>query len=228
MASYRLPRNEDIFFKKSYCPKCNKPIKYLSLVPILSWVFQGGKCSKCGAKISIRYPLIEIITSGLFVLSYLKFGVNYNTILFDLLITVSMIMLISDLETLIIPDSMQVCLLILSFIFIYINKLNFIYSAMSALLYFVVIYIAGFIVEKWKKKSAIGGGDIKFITIAGLTLGLENLPLFLFISGVIGIIFGLIWKKITKNEYFPFGPSLIIAYLVLFYTLSNIFISINW
>lgn len=217
MASYRLPKNEDIFIKKSYCPKCNQSIKFFSLIPILSWIFQRGKCSKCGAKISIRYPLTEIITSILFVISYLRFGFSYNTIIFDLIIVTSMIMIISDLETYIIPDSMQVCLLILSCIFIYINKFNLYYSFGSAFAYFSTIYIAGFIVEKLKKKEAVGGGDIKFITIAGLVLGFESLTLFLFFSGLIGVIFGLTWKKITKNEYFPFGPALIISYLILFY-----------
>ena len=77
--------------------------------------------------------------------------------------------------------------------------------------------LTGFIVEKWKKKDAIGGGDIKFITIVGLVLGIDFLPMFLFMSGVIGVVFGLIWKKATKNEYFPFGPALILSFLFILF-----------
>lgn len=215
MASHRLPLNEDIFFKKSYCPKCKKAIKVISLIPIFSWLFQGGKCLNCKAKISIRYPLTEIITSILFLFSYIKFGASFNTIIFDLMIVVCMIMIITDLEHYIIPDSMQICLLLLSIIFIYNNNLDIFYSTISGAVYFFIIAATGYIVEKWKKKEAIGGGDVKFITIVGMILGLNLLPTFLLLSGMIGVIFGLFWKKITKNEYFPFGPALIISFLSL-------------
>jgi prepilin signal peptidase PulO-like enzyme (type II secretory pathway) len=91
MASYRIPRKEDIVKKRSYCTKCNKTIKALSLIPILSWFLQGGKCSSCHAKISIRYPLIELATSALFVISYLNFGISMNTIIVDISITLLII-----------------------------------------------------------------------------------------------------------------------------------------
>ncbi len=217
MASYRLPRNEDIFFKRSYCPKCGKPIGFFSLIPIFSWIFQGGKCSKCKSKISIRYPIIEIITALLFLLSYFKFGVSYNTIIIDLIIVVCVVMTVSDLENYIFPDSMQISLLVFVLLFIFYNGFDIFCSVISALIYFLLIMLTGFIVGKWKKQDAIGGGDIKFITIVGLILGIDFLPMFLFMSGVIGVIFGLIWKKTTKNEYFPFGPALIMSFLFILF-----------
>ena len=217
MLSYRLPRNEDIVFKKSYCPTCNQPIKLWSLIPILSWIFQGGECSNCGAKISIRYPLIEIATAIMFYLSYLKFGVDWNTIIFDMIIVVCFTMFISDLETYILPDSLQISLLVLSLAFIFYNHFDILQSVISAFLYFIIIYITAYIVSKWKKKDSLGGGDIKFITVAGLILGLNNLTMFLFLAGLFGIIFGLIWKIFKKNDYFPFAPALIFSYLLLIY-----------
>lgn len=98
MASYRIPRKEDIVIKRSHCTKCNKEIKALSLIPILSWIFQGGKCSNCHAKISIRYPLIEVIASILFVISYLNFGISINTIILDIIITSLIIFITIILE----------------------------------------------------------------------------------------------------------------------------------
>ena len=215
MASYRLPLGQDIVFKPSYCPKCGNKIGLLSLIPIFSWIFQGGKCAKCGDKISVRYPLTELATSLMFLISYLKFGLTANTIIFDFMIVISMIMIITDLEHYIILDSMQIAMLILSLIFILFNDLSLFYGVISAVIYFSIISIAGFIVSKIKKRESIGFGDVKFITIAGLILGIELLPLFLFLSGMLGIIFGLIWKKFKKNEYFPFGPALIVSYLFL-------------
>ncbi len=215
MASYRLPLNEDIVFKPSYCPNCKKSIGIFSLIPIFSWIFQGGKCSNCKTKISIRYPLTELITSIMFLLSYLKFGFTYNTIIFDLIIVVCMIMIITDLEHYVIMDSCQLTLLILVILFITYNQFNLIYSVISSILYFATIFIAGYIVKIIKKKESIGYADIKFITISGLLLGINYLPQFLFLSGIIGVISGLLWKKFKKNEYFPFGPALIISFISL-------------
>jgi prepilin signal peptidase PulO-like enzyme (type II secretory pathway) len=219
MASYRLPRNEDIFCKKSYCPKCKKAIKYFSLIPIFSWIFQKGRCSICGIKISIRYPLIEIITSILFLLSYFKFGISFNTIIFDLIIVTCLIMLVADFETYILPDSLQISLLILSLAFIYNNNYDIFYHTCSALLYFLVMYLTALVVSRLKKKDALGGGDLKFITIVGLILGINEITIFLFLSGLIGVIFGLIWKKVKKNDYFPFAPALISSFLLLMFIL---------
>lgn len=219
MASYRLPRKEDIFLKKSYCPKCKKRLKLKSLIPIFSWIFQKGRCSECKTKISIRYPIIEVITAFFFLLSYFKFGFSMNTIIFDLIIVVCLTMLISDLETYTLPDTLQVSLLVLSLSFICNNDCDIFYSVFSAFLYFLIIYLTALIVSKWKKKDALGGGDIKFITIAGLILGIYNLTIFLFLTGLIGVIFGLIWKKVRKNEYFPFAPALIVSYLLLLFFL---------
>ena len=219
MASYRLPKREDVFFKKSYCPRCNKALKFRSLIPVFSWIFQKGKCSMCGAKISIRYPLIEILTAVFFLLSYLKFGFSLNTIIVDLIIVVCFTMLVSDLETYTLPDSLQISLFVLSLSFICNNNYNIYHSILSAFLYFLVIYLTALIVSKWKHKDALGGGDIKFITIAGLVLGVYNITIFLFLAGLFGVIFGLIWKKFKKNEYFPFGPALIISFLFLVFHL---------
>jgi prepilin signal peptidase PulO-like enzyme (type II secretory pathway) len=219
MASYRLPKKEDILLKKSYCPKCNKPLKFISLIPIFSWIFQKGKCLNCGAKISVRYPLIEITAAVLFVLSYLKFGVSFNTMIFDLIIVVCLTMFVADLETYTLPDLLQIALLILSLTFIFNNDYDFCYAILSGFAYFLAFYLTAFLVSKWKKKEALGGGDIKFVSIIGLILGINNIVIFLFLAGLFGIIFGLIWKKTKKNEYFPFAPALIVSFLLLVFFL---------
>lgn len=215
MASYRLPRNEDLFFKSSYCTNCKDKIGFVSLVPIFSWIFQGGKCLKCKQKISIRYPLIEAITSLFFIFSYIYLGFGLNMIMIDMIFVCCLIMIVTDLEHCIMPDSMQICLLIIGLFFIYYNNIDILYSVFSALIYFLIIYVSGFIVEKWKKKEAIGGGDLKFITIAGMYLGMKKLPYFFLIAGIVGLVFGLIWNKGRKDKYFPFAPALILSFLML-------------
>ncbi len=76
LANYRIPRKKDIVCTRSFCPKCNHKLSFFDLIPILSYLFQGGKCRYCKEKISIRYPLLEIGTGVLFLAIYMIFGIT--------------------------------------------------------------------------------------------------------------------------------------------------------
>ena len=80
LATYRIPLRQDILYKRSYCPKCNHKLGFLDMIPILSYAFLRGKCRYCKSKISIRYPLIEIICGLSFVVLALGLGINIKTI----------------------------------------------------------------------------------------------------------------------------------------------------
>ncbi|MDR0423552.1 MAG: prepilin peptidase [Rickettsiales bacterium] len=214
MASWRLPREEGLF-KDSFCPKCRKKIGMKSLIPVFSWAWQGGKCSNCNQKISIRYPLIEIVTALLFVISYMRFGDSLNTIIFDLILSVCLIMFVSDFETYLIPDSLQISLFILSLFFVLNNNYNMWACLVDAFIYYCLIMLVAFFVKKWKKKEVLGMGDVKFIMIVGFVLGIESANLFFLFSGFIGTIFGILWTRFKGSEYYPFGPALIASFLLL-------------
>ena len=74
LATYRIPRKQDIVFKRSYCPNCRHELGFFDLIPVLSYIFVGGKCKYCKQKISIRYPLFELSNGLVFVCIYLLFG----------------------------------------------------------------------------------------------------------------------------------------------------------
>jgi len=218
MASHRLPKEEDLFFKRSYCPKCKKSIKVKSLVPIFSWLIQKGKCSECKNPIPKRYILIESITSLLFLINYLQFGFTVNGIILYLLLVCLMIMIVTDLEHYIIPDSIQIIMAILGFVYVIVNNIDIAYTIVSSLCYLIFICVLSFVCSKVLKKEALGGADIKFFAVVGIFLGILFLPSFLFMSGLFGTLFGLIWKKITGKEIFPFGPALAVSlYLCLYF-----------
>ena len=80
LATYRIPLNEDITHKHSYCPKCNHKLSFLDMIPILSYLFIRGKCRYCKAKISPRYFIIEVLCGLSFVLLALTIRVNIYTI----------------------------------------------------------------------------------------------------------------------------------------------------
>ncbi|MFC1539739.1 prepilin peptidase, partial [Candidatus Latescibacterota bacterium] len=104
---YRLPRNESILFPPSHCPVCNKPIRYIDNIPVLSYILLGGKCRSCSAKISLKYPAIEFITAamavGLFILHGLTVQFASDLCLGAILLSSAVI----DSKYLIIPNSLN-------------------------------------------------------------------------------------------------------------------------
>lgn len=77
LATYRIPRKQDIMVKRSYCPNCEHELGFFDLFPVLSYVFLGGKCRYCKEKISIRYPLFEIFNGIFFLVTYLLFDISW-------------------------------------------------------------------------------------------------------------------------------------------------------
>ena len=82
LAVYRIPLHKDITHERSFCPNCNHRLEFLDLIPVLSYIFLGGKCRYCGKKIRIRYLILEIVSGIVFLFTYLSFGIHfpyYNT-----------------------------------------------------------------------------------------------------------------------------------------------------
>lgn len=207
-ASYRLPLGIDVVKKPSYCPSCNHKLGFRDLFPVFSWLSSGGKCRHCKSKISIRYPLIELATALLFALVYVKFGFTLLGAVLMLMTVMLMILIVADLEHYIIPDTVHVVLLPLGALYHYLKMTayedplyGFLFGAgLGLFLHYVYSWIRG--------RTMLGFGDVKFLGVMGLWLGLYPLIPALVISGVFGVVFGLIWRVITKNPVFPFGPSL--------------------
>lgn len=213
--SYRMAKKESFVMVRSKCVKCDTPLKTKNLFPLFSYIFQGGKCSNCHQKISIKYPLIEIFFAALFVFIYYHFGQKLDARFFLVcsISTVMVIMSLVDLEEYFIPDSLQYVLAVLVCLLLYVggdktaitNNIPsaFIYTSFGLALY-LYFYVFG-------RVSAIGIDDIKFLFIAGLLIGTAGFLNFIFMSGIFGIFFGAIWIKFKKEEFFPFAPALCIA-----------------
>jgi len=211
LVSYRLPLGEDIVIKPSRCPKCETKLQFLDLWPVLSWVCNGGKCRHCKTPISARYPLTELATAAMFVLLYLKFGLTIKAIMLAMLWVILMVMIVVDFEHYIIPDQIHYVLLPLGLGYQYyigtpadsVLKGAMLGGGIALLLHYGYRYL--------RKKEGLGFGDVKFFAVAGVWLGLNPIVPFLFFSGLLGVITGLIWKILKKGPIFPFGPSLALA-----------------
>lgn len=214
-ASHRLPQDEDFVFKRSACPKCGNSLGVRDLVPLFSWIFLRAKCRKCSAKISIRYPLVELVCGvGLWLL-YQKYGLTLNFYIFGALMVVLMVMIVADFETYTMPDSTTIAAFILALVYHYYNPSD--YS--NYLIGFVLCLAVGLGLKYGflliKKRDALGWGDIKFLPVAGAWVGFSQLPVYFFSSGVLGVVIGLVWRKITGSREFPFGPALAISMFII-------------
>ena len=226
MASYRLalinssesPSWKDLIYRRSFCPNCDNKLKIKQLLPIFSWLFYRGRCAFCSQKISIRYLLIEITTAILFLIIFLAFGskIDVGLIIILLMATTLMIMVVVDVEHYFIPNISQIALVILVLIYhlIIAGQHSLVYYLLSSIGFFIfsVVLHYGFLFST--KKQGIGEDDLKFFAVAGLMLGIDQLILFMTLNGIFGIIFGLLWTRLKKDNTFPFAPVLAISFLL--------------
>lgn len=210
MASYRLAIEKSLM-GRSFCPKCKHQLGVLDLLPVVTYLFNRGKCRYCKAKISLRYPAIELATGLLFVISLL-FSSNIGESIILCLVSVTLVIMIAtDLEHYIIPDEIQISLLIIGVIYGIYNSIPVVNMIFIPFAYFAcaTLLMEGF--KKICKKDGLGFGDVKFFAVCGFFIPLKGVAFFLFVSGILGLFTALIWKILNKGKLFPFGPSLAIA-----------------
>lgn len=216
---YRVPRKENFISSRSKCTACGEEIKAIDLIPIVSYVLLRGKCRYCGQKISIRYPLIEIMMGLCFVFSYLKYGFSWTTLEVIVLISICCVATFIDLDHRIIPNKLVIFALVTALIF---RVLNYDASLMEIALGFLV---GGGILLIIALLGPMGGGDIKFMAAMGLWLGATKVLLAITISFVFGALVGvlLIALKIkSRKDYIPFGPFLSLGSIIAFVYFNEI------
>jgi prepilin signal peptidase PulO-like enzyme (type II secretory pathway) len=213
-ASYRLPLGIDVVRKPSFCPTCATRLSFKDLCPVFSWVFTGGKCRYCAAKISLRYPLIEIVMSLIFILIYALCGLTLPAFILAGMAVCLMIMIVADLEHYIIPDVVHILLLPLAIAYRFAIETfspdilwGFgLMTGIALLLHYGYSALRG--------RAMLGFGDVKFFAVVGVWLDISTIPIFLLLAGILGVIFGGIWRLIGKGQVFPFAPALAVSLFI--------------
>lgn len=215
LVSYRLANNQPIIFTRSKCTNCGTNLGVLNLIPLISWIIQLGKCSKCHHKISIRYPLIELgfVVSFLMIYFSLDQQLSYKMLLYFGITGIFIVMSTIDIEKYFIPDSTQYALTILvTLLLISEGSTRLIFTNIAASFLYIGFGLAlfGFFYIT-TKVEALGIDDLKFLFIIGLLLGTKDFLSFMLLSGVFGTILGIIWQKVKNEDVFPFAPSLCLS-----------------
>lgn len=202
---YRIPKKEDIVFERSHCMSCGNVLKWYELIPLFSFIVQGGKCRNCKTKLSAQYPLIELLNGLIYVWIFIVKGFCPESILFCICASVLIVISVIDWRTFEIPFGCNIIIGILGIVRVFLNLAHWYdyvigFFAVSGL--FLIIY--------WITKGrGIGGGDIKLMAAAGLLLGWQNILLSLMIGSIAGSVIHLALMKIQgKDRVLAFGPYL--------------------
>ena len=215
---HRLSKNESAIKPRSHCEFCGHTLAWYELIPIVSFLIQGGKCRKCRAKLSWWYPLIEIITGLFFVGCYLYYGFTYDLLLALIISSVLIITCISDFNYLVILDEVLVVSSLAALVVIFLKAgLNgLIISLLSGLLMFFFMLMVKIVGDKAFKRESLGGGDIKLSLFIGLVLGYKLSFINLVLASFLALPVAFYYLVKLKDREVPFGPFLIISTFIIY------------
>lgn len=213
VVAVRLPKGESIVGPRSHCLSCSTPLKPHELIPVVSYIVKGGRCSHCGSTIPPFYLVVEIVTACLFVLAFWRFGWSFELFAALPLLSILVVTAHIDLRHKLIPNKM--------------TYPGMIYFALLRLLYHPDPwwhYVLGFFVAGGLllfiaiiSRGGMGGGDIKLMAMAGLAIGWRWALLAFVVATLIGGLCGLLLlllRRAGRKDAIAFGPFLAIGIVV--------------
>lgn len=212
----RLPQNIPFSNDRSACPHCSTQLSWYENIPLLSFLLQVGKCRHCKRRISFIYPAVEMFTGGLFAVSYIQFGLEWELLTALLLVSMLMIVLVADIAYMLIPNKVLLFFLPLLIGMRIIVPLDPWWSPLAGGLIGVAVVALIILVSR----GGMGAGDMKLFGVLGIVLGTEKLLLAFFLSCTIGALIGLVLlvgKLIDRKQPVPFGPYIVVAALISFF-----------
>ncbi|HEY2421895.1 MAG TPA: prepilin peptidase [Neobacillus sp.] len=217
----RIPLKKSIITPRSSCPNCGHQLTAYELIPVVSYMIQGGKCRGCKSRISPIYPIFELLTGILFMTAPLVVGWTGELLVALTLISMFMIIIVSDIHYMIIPDK-----ILLWFAGIFLLE-RVIWpltpwwdSLIGALTGFILLLVIALV-----SKGGMGFGDVKLYALLGLILGFKLVLLSFFLSTLYGAVLGglaLLLKIVKRRQPIPFGPFIAAGTLTAYYWGSDL------
>lgn len=212
----RVPKKESIVSPPSHCTVCDRRLTAVDLIPVFSYVFLRGKCRGCGTKISVIYPLMELVTGGLCALSFYYLGFSIELAVALLFISMLVIITVSDIAYMLIPNKILLPFgIAIALLRIVSPLVPWWDSFLGATVGFLVLLLIAVV-----SKGGMGGGDIKLFFVIGLVLGTKLTLFTLFLAALIGSIVGIIHLCRTRQGRktpIPFGPSIAAAAVISYF-----------
>ena len=220
---YRLPQDKGVVLDRSFCPKCKSVIRWFDNIPIVSFLFLKRKCRNCECKIDFQYFIVELLSAITFCVIYYIYGLSVTTLLLIILSIFFIIIFFIDLKHFIIPNELSFPLMFIGFVKSFYPNLNLeifpnlINSLVGGIVGYIIIWTIIFLFEKIRKKEGMGLGDAKLLSAIGFWFGWVSVPIIIFFSSFIGLLYvlpSLINKTKNLSTSIPFGPYLIIGTII--------------
>lgn len=213
---YRLPRKMKFIMERSICPNCANRLKWYHNIPLLSFLFLRGKCAFCQARISLRYPLVELLCGLFFVYLYWQYGASFTMASYAVLAVMLLVIFFIDLDHQIIPDVVSLPGIGIGLAFSLLPEGIGILPALTGMLVGGGSLYAIALLGDWLfKKESMGGGDIKMAAMLGAFLGWQKVLFVFMASAVIGLVVSVVVMffsaRVRETRMIPFGPFLALA-----------------
>lgn len=215
------PPPPGIVVERSHCPHCKRQLSWYENIPVFSWAIQRGRCRGCGTRISLQYPLVELVTMLLFVACVWRFGFGWQG--FGAIVLTCFLIALAgiDLRTRLLPDQLTLPLLWLGLIAsvenLYMGPKAALLGAMAGYLSLWSVY---WVFKQLTGKEGMGHGDFKLLAALGAWVGLKGILPTVLLSSLVGAVIGSIWlaaKGRDRATPIPFGPYLAVAGWIVFF-----------
>ncbi|MCI6108000.1 MAG: prepilin peptidase [Candidatus Faecimonas sp.] len=221
---------EDYHFLPYQCDSCKHNLSILDVIPFFSYLFLKGKCKYCHEKIDVMEPLMEVFTGILFAVAYYSFGFSYDFLIALGIVSLLIIVTVSDLNYLIIPDEVLVFFILYFVIvqFFSVGVIGVVEHLLTGMFLFVLMYIIMWLGEKLLNKESLGGGDVKMMFLFGLVLDPLLGTVAIFLGSLFALPMSLFLLYKNNEKMIPFGPFLLIAFTFLYFTKITPEILVRW
>jgi leader peptidase (prepilin peptidase)/N-methyltransferase len=211
---YRIPAGKSVAYPPSSCGRCNTRLRALDMIPVLSYIFLGGKCRYCKESFSPRYAVVEFMTGIIYMSIFMIYGFSFAFLKYVILSSFLIVIGMIDYNTTDVYSKTTYPAIAVGIIFI------------------IAAYFSGYEVKSFILGGILGGGaitliilltkgmgwgDVEICLLCGLYLGFANTVLMLFLSFILGGVIGLLLiatKVKSRKDYMPFGPSIAIAAII--------------
>lgn len=232
---YRMPRDLSVVTPRSFCPECDATISWFDNIPLLSYALLAGRCRRCGHRISLRYPVVELLTASSFFCAFWFLGTTLAAVKFCVFSAILITLVFADLEEHILPDEFTlggtaVGVIFAAFVPVAGGILSIIFmnakqqwlvsvsdSLLAAAVYSGTLWIFRALYEKLRHREGMGLGDVKMAAMIGAFLGMQSALLAFLVGSLLGAVVGLcyIWftGKDASTYELPFGSFLGVAAL---------------
>lgn len=207
------PERFNLLVPRSRCPNCGHAIRWYENIPVFSWLALRGKCSQCKARISARYPLVELVTAAFFAICGWRFGLGLHAAAWAAFAALLICLFLIDMDTQILPDDLNYLLLWSGLLASAVGWTVPLSSAVwGAALGYLVFWAIFQLFKLATGKEGMGYGDFKLLAALGAWLGAEYLLAIVLLSSIVGAVIGIVLLLVGKLAHrdipMPFGPYL--------------------